>query len=103
MEPENGFEISGKKKKKEKKRKESVKEFKLRKTLATVYRIVKNIRTGRGIEQEEGSGRPRKLNETDRRLGQLVCFGKFKTLTHFGNETIGRGSLLYQGKPFSMS
>ena len=89
MEPENGFEISGKKKKKEKKRKESVKEFKLRKTLATVYRIVKNIWTGRGIEQEEGSGRPRKLNETDRRkLEQLVRLGKCKTTTHFRNEMI---------------
>ena len=85
MEPENRFEISGK----EKKRKESVKEFKLRKTLATVYRIVKNIRTGRGIEQEEGSGRPRKLNETDRRkLEQLVRLGKYKTTTHFRNEMI---------------
>ena len=70
-------------KKKKKKRKESVKEFKLRKTLATVYRIVKNIRTGRGIEQEEGSGRPRKLNETDRRkLEQLVRLGKCKTPTY---------------------
>ena len=88
MEPENGFEISGKKEKK-KKRKESVKEFKLRQTLATVYRIVKNIRTGRGIEQEEGSGRPRKLNETDRRkLEQLVRLGKCKTTTHFRNEMI---------------
>ena len=73
----------------EKKRKESVKEFKVQKTLATVYRIVKNIRTGRGIEQEEGSGRPRKLNETDRRkLEQLVRLGKCKTTTHFRNEMI---------------
>ena len=61
--------------------------------LATVYRGVKNIRAGRGVEQQEGSGRLRKLNETDRsRLGQLVRFEKFKTLTSFRNEMIERRS-----------
>ena len=39
------------------------------------------------------SGRPKKRSETDRRrLGQLVRLVKFKTLTHFQNEMIERGS-----------
>ena len=50
--------------------------------LATVYRVMKNLRVGRGIERQEGSGRPRELSETDRRrLGPLVRFGKLKTNT----------------------
>ena len=35
--------------------------------LMTVYRVVKNIPAGKGIERQNGSGRPRKLNETSRR------------------------------------
>ena len=51
-------------------------------TLATVYRGMKNLRVGRGIERHEGSGRPWKLKETDRRrLGPLVRFRKLKTNT----------------------
>ena len=69
--------------------------------LSTVYRVVKNIRSWRGIEQQEGSRRPRKLNETDRRrLGQLVRFEKFKSLTHFRNKMIEfeRGSPVVSGQ-----
>ena len=52
--------------------------------LATVYRVVKNTRPLRGLERQEVSGCPRKLNETDRsRLGELVRSGKFRTLTLF--------------------
>ena len=61
--------------------------------LATVCRVVKNVRALRGLERQEGSWRPRKLNKTDRsRLGQLVRFEKFKTLTSFRNEMIERRS-----------
>ena len=71
--------------------------------LSTLYRVVKNIRTGRGIGRHGGSGRPRKLNETDRmRLGQLVRFGTFRTLAHFRNK-IKEEALLYPGKPFTIS
>lgn len=61
--------------------------------LSTVYRITKNLREGKGIQRQEGSGRPRKLGEVDRRrLGQFVRHGKFKSVAYFQQRLIERGS-----------
>ena len=54
------------------------KKKKISDALATVYLVVKNERAGRGIERQEGSGRPRK---------QLVRLESLR-LTHFRNYII---------------
>ena len=60
---------------------------------STVYRVVKNIRSGEGIERKVVTGRPRKFDETDRRrLGQLVRYGKFRSLSDYQRDLIDRGS-----------
>ena len=60
---------------------------------STVYRVVKKIRSGDGIDRKEVEGRPKKFAETDRRrFGQLVRYGKFRSLSDYQRELIERGS-----------
>ena len=59
----------------------------------TVYRIVKKLRSGDGIDRKEVEVRPKKFAETDRRRrGQLVRCGKFRSLSDYQIGLIERGS-----------